>query len=96
MLLQAMGRHRNRPAHVHFFVIAHSYRKLTTQINIDGDEYLHDDFAFPRVKRVTDAAEIHKVGLNLPLARIRFDFTVTRKAAGAPTAIVAREHAEAA
>ena len=61
-LLHAMGRHGNRPAHVHFFVTAPGYRKLTTQINIDGDKYLHDDFAFgtrdeliPRVERVVDA-----------------------------------------
>src|SRR5262245_41792908 len=103
MLLQAMGRHGNRPAHVHFFVTAPGYRKLTTQINIDGDKYLHDDFAFgtrdeliPRVQRIGDAAEIHKAGLNKPFARIQFDFTVTKEAAGAPASIVAREHAEAA
>jgi catechol 1,2-dioxygenase len=102
-LLQAMGRHGNRPAHVHFFVTAPGYRKLTTQINIDGDEYLHDDFAFgtrdeliPRVERITDAAEIHKAGLNKPFARIRFDFTVTKEVDGAPASIVAREHAGAA
>ena len=45
-LLDQLGRHGNRPAHIHFFVSAPGYRKLTTQINIDGDEYLHDDFAF--------------------------------------------------
>jgi catechol 1,2-dioxygenase len=102
-LLQAMGRHGNRPAHVHFFVTAAGYRKLTTQINIDGDKYLHDDFAFgtrdeliPRIERITDAAEIHKVGLNKPFARIQFDFSVTKAVDGAPATIVAREHAEAA
>jgi catechol 1,2-dioxygenase len=44
--LDHLGRHGHRPAHIHFFVSAPGYRKLTTQINIDGDEYLHDDFAF--------------------------------------------------
>jgi catechol 1,2-dioxygenase len=102
-LLQAMGRHGNRPAHVHFFVTAPGYRKLTTQINIDGDKYLHDDFAFgtrddliPQVQRVTEAAEVHKVGLNKPFARIRFDFVIIKKAANAPSTIVDREHAAAA
>jgi catechol 1,2-dioxygenase len=101
-LLQAMGRHGNRPAHVHFFVTAPGYRKLTTQINLPGDKYLHDDFAFgtrdelvPRVERVTEAREIQKAGLNKPFARIRFDFVVTKEAAGAPKTVVAREHAEA-
>ena len=84
-----MGRHGNRPAHVHFFVAAPGYRKLTTQINIDGDKYLHDDFAFgtrdeliPRAERVTDAREIHQAGLNKPFARIHFDFTVIKEVAG--------------
>jgi catechol 1,2-dioxygenase len=102
-LLQAIGRHGNRPAHVHFFVSAPGYRRLTTQINIDGDTYLHDDFAFgtredliPRVERITDAAEIHKAGLNKPFACIHFDFAVTKEAASAPITIVTREHAEAA
>jgi len=102
-LLQAMGRHGNRPAHVHFFVTAAGYRKLTTQMNIDGDKYLHDDFAFgtrddliPQVQRVTEAAEIHKAGLNKPFARIRFDFVILKDAAGAPPTIVEREHAAAA
>jgi catechol 1,2-dioxygenase len=45
-LLGAVGRHGNRPAHIHFFVSAPGYRHLTTQINIDGDPFLHDDFAY--------------------------------------------------
>jgi catechol 1,2-dioxygenase len=102
-LLAQMGRHGQRPAHIHFFVTAPGCRKLTTQINIDGDKYLHDDFAFgtregliPAVQRILDPTEIHKAGLNKPFARIRFDFAVTKEAAGAPATIVAREHAEAA
>lgn len=102
-LLIAMGRHGQRPAHVHFFVSAPNHRKLTTQINIDGEKYLHDDFAFgtreeliPQVERVVDSREIHRVGLDKPFARIRFDFTLTRKVAAAPTTEVKREHAEAA
>ena len=45
-VLDQLGRHGHRPAHIHFFVSAPGYRKLTTQINIDGDPYLWDDFAF--------------------------------------------------
>jgi len=102
-LLKAMGRHGNRPAHVHFFVTAPGHRKLTTQINIEGDKYLHDDFAFgtrdeliPQVERVADADEIHRAALNKPFARIRFDFTLTKQVVAAPTTVVNREHAEAA
>ena len=101
-LLGQLGRHGQRPAHIHFFVTAPGYRQLTTQINIDGDKYLHDDFAFgtrdgliPQVTRITDAAEIHQAGLNKSFARIRFDFTVSKEVADAPTTIVQREHAPA-
>ena len=102
-LLTKLGRHGQRPAHIHFFVTAPGYRQLTTQINIDGDKYLHDDFAFgtrddliPAVVRVADAKEIHKAGLNKPFARIQFDFAVIKETVGAPSTIVHREHASAA
>ncbi|PRX26611.1 catechol 1,2-dioxygenase [Paraburkholderia sp. BL18I3N2] len=45
-LLDVLGRHGNRPAHVHFFVTADKSRKLTTQINIEGDPLIWDDFAY--------------------------------------------------
>jgi catechol 1,2-dioxygenase len=45
-LLDILGRHGNRPAHVHFFVTTDKYRKLTTQINIEGDPLIWDDFAY--------------------------------------------------
>jgi catechol 1,2-dioxygenase len=102
-LMHAMGRHGMRPAHVHFFVEAPGYRKLTTQINIEGDKYLHDDFAFgtrdeliPPVERVSEASQIHEAGLNAPFARIKFNFNVIKEVAGAPSTIVHREHAPAA
>ncbi|HEX7932057.1 MAG TPA: catechol 1,2-dioxygenase [Paraburkholderia sp.] len=45
-LLDALARHGNRPAHVHFFVTSGEHRKLTTQINIEGDPLIWDDFAY--------------------------------------------------
>jgi len=102
-LLTALGRHGNRPAHIHFFVEAPGFRKLTTQINISDDPYLHDDFAFatrdgliPELVRHTDASEIKEKGLNEPFATIRFDFELNREAANLPEAVVVREHAKAA
>jgi hypothetical protein len=86
-LLFAMGRHGRRPAHVHFFVTASGHRKLTTQINIDGDKYLHDDFAFgtrdeliPHVERVVDAREIHQAGLDKPFMFLTSDHGSTLSA----------------
>ncbi|HUN41415.1 MAG TPA: catechol 1,2-dioxygenase [Acetobacteraceae bacterium] len=102
-LLDRLGRHGHRPAHIHFFISAPGFRKLTTQINIDGDEYLHDDFAFatrdgliPEVKRVSDAAAIRARGLNAPYAEIGFDFVLHAETSTAPKTVVEREHAPAA
>jgi catechol 1,2-dioxygenase len=102
-LLDLLGRHGRRPAHIHFFVTAPGYRKLTTQINIDGDEYLHDDFAFatrdgliPEVRPCADPAEVRARGLNAPFAEITFDFVLHRERADAPNTVVTRAHAEAA
>jgi catechol 1,2-dioxygenase len=44
--LNLLGRHGQRPAHVHFFISAPGFRHLTTQINFAGDKYLWDDFAY--------------------------------------------------
>ena len=102
-LLNHLGRHGKRPAHIHFFVEAPGFRKLTTQINISDDPYLHDDFAFatregliPELVRHADPAEIKARGLNEPFATIRFDFELNREAANLPEAVVMREHAKAA
>jgi catechol 1,2-dioxygenase len=101
-LLNLLGRHGNRPAHIHFFISAPGYRKLTTQINIDGDAYLHDDFAFatrddliPPVRHVSEPAEVHAKGLNAPYAEIDFDFVLHADSEVAPSTIVSREHAPA-
>lgn len=45
-LMAVLGRHGNRPAHVHFFIEAPGYRHLTTQINFGDDPFAADDFAF--------------------------------------------------
>jgi catechol 1,2-dioxygenase len=101
-LLNQLGRHGQRPAHIHFFVSAPGHRKLTTQINIDGDEYLWDDFAFasreglvPPVNRIADPAEIDAKRLNKPFASIDFDFHLYHDTAAAPTTLVDRARAAA-
>lgn len=102
-LLKTIGRHGQRPAHIHFFVEAPGFRRLTTQINIAGDKYLHEDFAFAtrdelivEATRQTDGGEIKSRGLNEPFSTLNFDFTLNREAADLPEAVVVREHAKAA
>lgn len=101
--MNLMGRHAERPAHVHFFVSAPGYRKLTTQFNFTGDKYLYTDFAFGTreelvvtLERVTDADAIRNAGFNRPFARATFDVVMTKERAGAPKTEVAREHVIAA
>jgi len=101
-LLDKLGRHGRRPAHIHFFVTAPGHRRLTTQINIDGDAYLWDDFAFasreglvPGVVRVSDAQEIAKRDLKQPFASIDFDFRLLNDQANAPSGEVDRIRAAA-
>ncbi len=84
-VLGPLGRHGHRPAHIHFFASADGHRKLTTQINIDGDEYLWDDFAFasreglvPEVTMVEDADKLKEKALDKPYASIDFDFHLVK------------------
>lgn len=101
-LLDLLGRHGQRPAHIHFFISVPGHRKLTTQINIDGDSYLWDDFAFatreglvPPITRVDDAAQLAALQLQQPYASIAFDFHLSRDSAALPSAAVERQRAAA-
>ena len=96
-LLNQLGRHGNRPAHIHFFVTAEGHRKLTTQINIDGDPLVFDDFAYatreglvpPLVER-TDEASIQANGLKGPFAEIVFDIRLSALVQGVDNQVVDR------
>lgn len=80
-LLDQLGRHGNRPAHIHFFISCPGYRHLTTQINLNGDKYLWDDFAFAtREELIADPVKVSDQHVALrrempcPHTEIRFDF----------------------
>jgi catechol 1,2-dioxygenase len=78
-LLQAIGRHGRRPAHIHFFVSAPGYRHLTTQINIAGDPDLYEDFAYATREELIAPVERHTgsaAGLNDSFSEIEFDFVL--------------------
>ena len=90
VLMQAVGRHGNRPAHVHFFIEAPGYRQLTTQINFGDDPFARDDFAFgtregllPVPMRQGDSASIS------------FDFELQRAASAQDEQFSSRARAEA-
>lgn len=84
-LLDQLGRHGQRPAHIHFFISAPNHRHLTTQINLAGDEYLHDDFAYATrdeliadIHFFDDGAEGRAQDYTGRFAEITFDFQLQR------------------
>ncbi|MFW3897515.1 catechol 1,2-dioxygenase [Pseudomonas bharatica] len=75
--LDQLGRHGQRPAHVHFFISAPGYRHLTTQINLSGDQYLWDDFAYATREGLVGEVRFHEDGARgVPgrYAELSFDF----------------------
>lgn len=82
-LFAALGRHGNRPAHIHFLVAAKGMRTLTTQINIPGDTYIDDDFAFAtrdglivELQRDVAPQGYESLGITQPFVRSHFDFVL--------------------
>lgn len=45
-LLAQLGRHPNRPAHMHFIISAEGYDRVTTHTFVEGDPYLQSDAVF--------------------------------------------------
>jgi catechol 1,2-dioxygenase len=102
-LLDRLGRHGQRPAHIHFFVAAAGFRHLTTQINIAGDPLVHDDFAFatrdgliPNLVRHATAAPGTPLGIEGSYAEIEFDFVMEAQVKDAPPTEVHRDRAKVA
>lgn len=84
-LFDALGRHGNRPAHIHFLVVAPGLRTLTTQINIPGDTFIDDDFAFAtrdglivELEHNVPAAGYESLGIQAPFTRSRFNFVLQK------------------
>ena len=79
--LNLLGRHGQRPAHIHYFISAPGFRHLTTQINLSGDKYLWDDFAYAtregligEVRFLNDVESSFKRGVEGGFAELSFDF----------------------
>ncbi|KJS69565.1 MAG: catechol 1,2-dioxygenase [Pseudomonas sp. BICA1-14] len=84
-VLDTLGRHGQRPAHIHFFISAPGYRHLTTQINLAGDKYLWDDFAYATrdglvgdIHFIDDAEAARSRGVQGRFAEVDFDFQLQK------------------
>ncbi|WP_213957654.1 MULTISPECIES: dioxygenase [unclassified Variovorax] len=82
-LFSAIGRHGNRPAHIHFLVVAPGLRTLTTQVNVPGDSFIDDDFAFAtrdglilKLERNTSPKGYESLGVTTQFTRVPFDFVM--------------------
>jgi len=84
-VLDQLGRHGNRPAHIHFFVSKPEFKHLTSQINLAGDEYTYDDFAFATREElvvaanpVNDQALIKQYGFTGEYRDVQFDVSLVK------------------
>jgi catechol 1,2-dioxygenase len=85
--LDLLGRHGQRPAHIHFFISAPGHRHLTTQINLSGEKYLWDDFAYATREGLVGEVVFREDGARgVPgrYAELNFDFQL--QATPEPTA----------
>ncbi|MEQ9813817.1 MAG: intradiol ring-cleavage dioxygenase [Azospirillaceae bacterium] len=87
-MLDSLGRHPYRPAHIHFIVSAPGFDAVTTHLFVEGGAYLDSDAVFGvkdslvvPFRQVTDAGEIDRAGAAGPFWRTEFDFTLEKSAA---------------
>lgn len=85
LVLDRMGRHPMRPAHLHFMVSAPGYETVVTHLFVKGDPYLDSDVVFGvkdslivDFKRSESQAEAQQLGLTAPFYRARYDFVLPR------------------
>ena len=83
LVLERMGRHPMRPAHLHFMVSAPGYETVVTHLFVKGDPYLESDAVFGvkdslvvEFKRNESQAEAQKLGLPAPFYRASYDFVL--------------------
>ena len=82
-MLEKMGRHPWRPAHIHFIVAAPGFAPVTTHLFAEGDEYLESDAVFgvkdslvKEFVRDDSAAAAARWGVKAPFWRVSHDFVL--------------------
>ncbi len=84
-LLDAMGRHPYRPAHLHYILKADGFETLTTHIFDPDDPYINSDAVFgvkesllAEFKRVDDPAQAKDLEFAGPFWEVEHDFVLAR------------------
>ena len=73
-LLNSMGRHAYRPAHIHYIIQADGFDPITTHIFLKGDPYLDSDAVFG----VKDSLVVDFTEGDNGLWQARFDIVLAR------------------
>ncbi len=86
-LLRRLGRHPNRPAHLHYIVSAEGFDTLTTHIFDPDDPYIDSDAVFgvkesliAEFVRVEDSERARELGFDGPFYKVEFDFVLAPRA----------------
>ena len=85
VMLRKMGRHPNRPGHIHMKVSAPGHKEVTTHLFVKGSPYLDSDAVFG-VKdslivpftRTDDTAKAKQLGLANPFFTAEHEFVLAR------------------
>jgi protocatechuate 3,4-dioxygenase beta subunit len=83
LILDRMGRHPMRPAHLHVAVTAPGYETLVTHLFVKGDPYIDSDVVFgvkPSLivdfKQNASEEAAKQAGLEAPFTEAKFDFVL--------------------
>jgi hydroxyquinol 1,2-dioxygenase len=82
-MLEALGRHPWRPAHLHFMIEAPGYERLITHVFRSGDQYLDSDAVFGVRSSLIANWHRHEAGqapdgtkMDTPFSTLDFDFVL--------------------
>ncbi len=85
-LLEKLGRHPNRPAHLHYIVGADGYDEITTHIFVPDDPYIDSDAVFGVKKslladfvKVNNPVRAEHFSVANPFWEVEFDFVLASK-----------------
>jgi hydroxyquinol 1,2-dioxygenase len=78
-MLNALGRHPYRPAHIHFIISAAGFRPLVTALYIDGDQYIDSDVVFGSREQLVVK---YQRSSSANIDAIEYNFTIEPEARG--------------
>ena len=81
-LVQAQGRHGNRPSHVHMLIGAEGHRELVTALYFGDDAYIDSDTVFGVSGSLVVAAKDDPESPVKGKRAVRYDFRLARQAPG--------------